>query len=123
MPEGTLYRRKNMGSLLKQRKRYEAEKMAKQVMNTPSFKETLKEQEIRATTNAIARLAFIACEFLENNHGYKKVGLKKFLKYLLDCLEYTGTDDEFFITHEKYYKEMMGLDVLAELGLALEEKA
>lgn len=111
-----------MGSLNKQRKRYEAEKMAKQVMETPKFKEALKEQELRATTNAIARLAFIACEFLENNHGYKKVGLKKFLKYLLDCLEYTGTDEEFFLTHDKYYKEIHGLDVLAELGLGLEEK-
>lgn len=112
-----------MASFYKQRKRYEAEKMAKHVMETPSFKETLKEQELRATTNAIARLAFIACEFLENTHGYKKAGLQKFLKYLLDCLNYTGEDAEFFITHEKYYKEMMDLDVLGELGLGLEEKA
>ena len=35
-----------MGSLNKQRKRYEAEKMAKQVMETPKFKEALKEQEL-----------------------------------------------------------------------------
>lgn len=110
-----------MGSLDRLRKKYEAEKLAKQVMDSPVFKETLKEQELRATTNAIARLAFISCEFLENNHGYKKVGLKKFLKYLLDCLEYTGSDDEFFITHEKYYKEIHGLDVLGELGLGLEK--
>ena len=111
-----------MGSLNKQRKRYEAEKMAKRVMDAPQFKEALKEQEIKATTNAIARLAFISCEFLENNHGYKKVGLKKFLKYLLDCLEYTETDDEFFLTHDKYYKTIHGLDVLGELGLGLEEQ-
>lgn len=111
-----------MGSFDRLRKKYETEKLAKQVMESPAFKETLKEQELRATTNAIARLAFISCEFLENNHGYKKVGLKKFLKYLLDCLEYTGSDDEFFITHEKYYKEIHGLDVLGELGLGLEEK-
>lgn len=111
-----------MGSINKMRKRYEAEKMAKQVMDAPQFKEAMKQQEAQATTNAIARLAFIACEFLENNHGYKKVGLKKFLKYLLDCLEYTGTDEEFFITHDKYYKEMLDLDVLAELGLGLEAK-
>lgn len=109
-----------MGSLNKQRKRWEAEKKAKEVMNAPIFKEAMKEQEIRSTANAIGRLAFITCEFLENNHGYKKAGLKKFLKYLLDCLEYTGTDDEFFLTHDKYYKGEMGLDVLAELGLGLE---
>ena len=111
-----------MGSLYKQRKRYEAEKMARKVMDAPQFREAMKQQEIQATTNAIARLAFISCEFLENNHGYKKVGLKKFLKYLSDCLEYTGDDPEFFITHDKYYKEMLELDVLGELGLGLEEK-
>lgn len=111
-----------MARIDKYRKRYEAEKMAHRVMDSPVFKEALKEQELRSTTNAIARLAFIACEFLENNHGYKKVGLKKFLKYLSDCLEYTGEDEDFFITHEKYYKEIMDLDVLGEIGLGLEDK-
>lgn len=112
-----------MASLYKQRKRYEAEKMAKQVMETPSFKETLKEQEIRATTNAIAKLAFISCEFLEYTHGYKKAGLKKFLKYLLTFVNEIGNDAEFLVTQDKYYKEMLDLDVLGELGMALEEKA
>ena len=110
-----------MGSLNKQRKRWEAEKKAKEIMNTQGFKEVMKERDIKSTANAIGRLAFIACEFLENNHGYKKPGLKKFLKYLADCIDYTGEDDEFFLTHDKYYKEIMDLDVLAELGLKLEE--
>lgn len=110
-----------MAKLDKYRKRYEAEKKAKEIMNTPVFKEAMKEENIRATANAIGRLAFVACEFLENNHGYKKVGLKKFLKYLSDCIDYTGEDEDFFLTHDKYYKEMLDLDVLKELGLGLEE--
>ena len=112
-----------MGKLDKLRKRYEAEKMAKKVMDSPTFKEALKEQEVRATTAAIAKLAFISCEFLENTHGYKKRGLKKFLKYLLHFVEEIGNDSEFLVTQDKYYKEMMDLDVLGELGMALEEKA
>lgn len=111
-----------MAKLDKYRKRYEAEKKAKEIMDTPVFKEAMKEENIRATANAIGRLAFIACEYLENNHGYKKVGLKKFLKYLSDCIDYTGEDEEFFLTHDKYYKEMLNLDVLKELGLCLEDK-
>lgn len=111
-----------MSRLDKLRKRYEAEKMALKVMDTPRFKEALKEQEIRATTAAIAKLAFISCEFLENTHGYKKRGLKKFLKYLLHFVEEVGSDGEFLVTQDKYYKEMMDLDVLGELGLALEVK-
>lgn len=111
-----------MARIDKYRKRWEAEKKAKEVMDTPVFKEAIKEQNIKATANAIGRLAFIACEYLENNHGYKKVGLKKFLKYLSDCIDYTGEDEEFFLTHDKYYKEEMDLDVLKELGLCLEDK-
>ena len=110
-----------MARIDKYRKRYEAEKKAKEIMDTPVFKEAMKEENIRATANAIGRLAFIACEFLENNHGYKKVGLKRFLKYLSECIDYTGEDEEFFLTHDKYYKEMLDLDVLKELGLGLEE--
>lgn len=110
-----------MAKIDKYRKRYEAEKKAKEIMDTPAFKEAMKRQDIQSTTNAIGRLAFIACEFLENNHGYKKVGLKKFLKYLADCIDYTAEDEDFFLTHDKYYKEMHDLDVLAELGLGLEE--
>jgi hypothetical protein len=111
-----------MAKIDKYRKRYEAEKKAKEVMDTPVFKEAIKEQNIKATANAIGRLAFIACEYLENNHGYKKVGLKKFLKYLSECIDYTGEDEDFFLTHEKYYKEIFDLDVLGELGLCLEDK-
>ena len=111
-----------MARIDKYRKRWEAEKKAKEVMDAPVFKEAIKEQNIKATANAIGRLAFIACEYLENNHGYKKVGLKKFLKYLSDCIDYTGEDEEFFLTHDKYYKEEMDLDVLKELGLCLEDK-
>ena len=112
-----------MSRLDRKRKKWEAEKMTKRVMDNPAFKEALKEQEIRATAAAIAKLAFISCEFLENTYGYKKRGLQKFLKYLLHFVEEIGTDEEFLVTQDKYYKEMMDLDVLGELGLALEEKA
>ena len=111
-----------MAKIDKYRKRYEAEKLAKEVMDTPVFKDVIKEQQIKATANAIGRLSFIACEYLENKHGYKKAGLKRFLEFLYWCIDYTGEDEEFFLSHEKYYKEEMDLDVLGELGLRLEDK-
>lgn len=98
------------------------EKQIDEVMNSPQYKMLEREREAQWTSNAIARFAFIGCEFLENNHNYKKNGLKKFLKYLYDCLEYTGQDEYFFLTHEKYYKEEMDLDVLAEMNMELEKK-
>ena len=102
--------------------KHKIKKQIDEVMNSPQYKMAEREREAQWTSNAIARFAFICCEFLENNHGYKANGLKKFLKYLVDCLEYTGEDEDFFLTHEKYYKEEMGLDVLAEMNMALEGK-
>ncbi len=111
-----------MGSFYKQRQRYEAEKMAKQVMETPKFKEALKEQELRATLNALARFSFMMCGFLETRHGYKKKGLEKFLKFVLVGLEETEDNSDFFVEYENYYIEEFGLDVLASLGLGLEKR-
>ncbi len=110
-----------MGSLNKIRKRYEAEKMAKQVMASPKFKEAMKEQEERAVLNALARFAFMMCGFLETRHGYKKDGLKKFLAFVMVNLQCTDDNEDFFLDYDKYYKDEYGLDVLAELGLGLEK--
>lgn len=102
--------------------KHKMHKQVEEVLRSPEYREMQREIEAKNVSIAIGKLAFIGCEFLENNHGYKKTGLKKFLKYLLDCLEYTSEDEEFFLTHDKYYKEMMDLDVLAELRMALENE-
>ena len=111
-----------MSKLDKLRKRYEAEKMAKKVMDNPAFKEAMRQQEERATLNALARFTFMMCGFLETRHGYKKKGLEKFLKSVLAGLKETEDNSDFFIEYENYYNDEYGLDVLAALGLGLEEK-
>lgn len=102
--------------------KHKMHKQVEEVLRSPEYREIQRKIEAQNISVAIGKIAFISCEFLENNHGYKKQGLKKFLKYLLDCLEYTNEDEDFFLTHDKYYKEMMDLDVLAELGMALENE-
>lgn len=109
-----------MAKIDKYRKRYEAEKMAKQVMDSPQFKEAMRQQEERAVLNALARFSFMMCGFLETRHGYKAEGLKKFLKFVTVSLECTEDDSNFFLEYDKYYKDEYGLDVLGELGLGLE---
>lgn len=101
--------------------KHKMRKQVEEVLRSPEYKQMQKEIETQNVSIAIGKIAFISCEFLENNHGYKKSGLKKFLKYLLECLEYTNEDEDFFLTHDRYYKEMMDLDVLAELGMGLED--
>lgn len=110
-----------MGSMQKMRKKYEAEKMAKRVMDAPEFKEAMRKQEEQAVLKAICTLSFITCGFLETRHGYKANGLKKFLEFVKMSLECTEDDETFFVEYSKYYKDEYGLDVLGELGMGLEE--
>lgn len=109
-----------MGWQDKALRKHRIEKMIEEVMKSPEYKESEQKRSNEILNESTATLAFIACEFLENNHGYKKVGLKKFLDYLNDCMNESAKDSDFFIAHNKYFKEEMGLDVLAELGLKLE---
>lgn len=110
-----------MGYLDKMRQREAKRKMAQDVMNSPEFKEYMRQHDEQAVINALARFAFMMCEFLETRHGYKKQGMLKALKFVRGCLEYTEDNENFFVDNDKYYKEEYDLDVLAELGMGVEE--
>ena len=66
----------------KMRQREAKRKLAEDIMNTPEFKEAMRQQEERAVLNALARFTFMMCGFLETRHGYKKEGLKKLLDFV-----------------------------------------
>lgn len=106
----------------KQLQKHKMRKMVEEVMKTPEYKKLEKEKEAEYVANALARFAFIMCGFLETRHGYKKAGLEHFLSFLLLNMECTSDDESFFKEYEKYYKDEYDLDVLAKLGLGLEEK-
>lgn len=109
-----------MGWQDKALQKHRMEKMIEEVMKSPEYKASEQKRNDEILNQSIATLAFIACEFLENNHGYKKNGLKKFLTYLNDCMNESIKDSDFFTAHVEYYKKEMGLDVLAEFGLKVE---
>lgn len=94
------------------------EKQIKEIMNSPEYKQVEREREDQMFWSALYQLSFISCEFLERNHGYKKKGLQKFLKYLHDCI--VEADDGFYLSQDKYYKEEMNLDVLEVFGMKIE---
>ena len=101
--------------------RHKMQKQIEEIMKTPEYKEMQRQMDEETLSNAIGRMAFITCQFLETRHNYKAAGLKKFLKFMVHCLEYTGDNDTFFIDNDTYFKEEYGLDVLAELGMGLKD--
>ena len=107
----------------KVRKKEARKKLTQEVLNAPEFKEYMRQHEEQAVLNALGRFTFMMCGFLETRHGYKKKGLEKFLKSVIAGLKETEDNVDFFKDYDAYYKDEFGLDVLAELGLGLEEKA
>lgn len=106
----------------KVRKKEARRKITNEVLNAPEFKEYMVKHEEQAVLNALGRFTFMMCGFLETRHGYKSKGLKKFLNFVMVNLKCTEDNVDFFKDYDAYYKDEYGLDVLAELGLALEEK-
>ena len=106
----------------KVRKKEVRRKITNEILNAPEFKEYMVKHEEQAILNALGRFTFMMCGFLETRHGYKSKGLKKFLESVKAGLKETDNNVDFFVGYDTYYKEEYGLDVLAELGLALEEK-
>ena len=107
----------------KARKREAKRKLAEEVMNTPEFKEAMRQRDEQAILNALGRFIFMMCGFLETKHGYKRLGLVRFLHFVKMGLKEMDDNESFFVGYNEHYIEEYGLDVLAELGLGLEEKA
>lgn len=103
----------------KELQKHKIRKMVEEAMNTPEFKEMQRQNEEKAVLNALGRFTFMMCEYLETRHGYKAAGLKKFLKFVLGCLDYTGDNELYFKDCHDYFLEEYGVDVLGELGLGI----
>lgn len=111
-----------MGWVEKALEKHKIQKQVEEALNTPEYKEFQRKQEEEAVLNALGRFTFMMCEYLETRHGYKGNGLKKFLAYVLHCLEYTGENEMYFKDCHDYFIEEYGVDVLAELGLGIEKE-
>lgn len=111
-----------MGYLDKMRKREENRKRAEAIIKTPAFQEYMREREEEAVLNALARFSFIACDFLETQHYYKRNGLKKFLAFVKKRMAYTEENELYFKEYHEYVLAEYEVDILGELGLAIERE-
>ena len=104
------------------RMRQQLKKQIEEVMNSPQYQEARKIDRQQAALQALCRLCFLSCEYLELKHGYKQKGLESFVKFAkARIIEIGKEDDEAALEADnQYYKENYNLDVLGALGLELE---
>ena len=106
----------------KLRKKEEERRTVEKIIKNPAFQSFIRKRQEEAVINAMARFTFMSCGFLETRHGYKTEGLKRFLAFVKTSISCTEDDEHFFLEYANYYKEEYGLDVLGELGLAIEKE-
>lgn len=110
-----------MSWVSKAHKKHQIHKMVEQALNSKEYQDARKEDMQQATLQALCRLCFVACEYLEMKHGYRKKGLYNFLAFAKGRIVEIGEDDKYFIDVAEYYKETYNLDVLEALGMRFEK--
>ena len=98
-------------------KRAKAEKMAKEIMSSKKYQDARKADMEQAALNAYCRFCLVACDYLQIRHGYKKNGIKAFLKYATEVMQYTTEDDQYFEDMNNVMIDECGIDVLEALGM------
>ena len=98
-------------------RRLEIERQVREIMNSPSYKEKMKEYRREDILHGLVKLSFITCEYLEMTHRCKKAGLIKYLNFVRERVSELPNDHEYFVDANKYYLDEIGIDVLKMFGL------
>lgn len=110
-----------MGYLDKIHKQLEAEKLAKKLMATKEYQEAKKKDLEQARLQGYICGCITGCDFLELRHRYRRKGITRFCKFILEREGYVSKNEYYFLEMNKHYKEEMELDVLDLLGYAIAE--
>lgn len=103
----------------KQIKKQQAEKMAKELMNTKEYKDAQKQDRL----HSFALLCLTACDYLELKEGYRKKRILNFLQFMSGRMKYIADDNpDYCLEMNDYFKDEYGIDVLGTLGVKLERE-
>lgn len=105
-----------MGYFEKQRKRIEAEKQLKEIMNTQAYRDMQKQLREESEAN----FGVVACEFLGLKHRYKSRGFKNFLLFASGRFKYSIDEkQQYFSEMNEHWIAEHGFDALEFMGLAM----
>lgn len=110
-----------MGWTDKALKKAKVEKMATDIIKSKKYQEAKKKDMEQAALNAYCRLCLVTCDYLQIKHNYKKNGIKNFLKYASEVMQYTLEDDNYFEDMNQVMIDECGIDVLEALGMKIEK--
>jgi hypothetical protein len=101
----------------KAHKKIQAEKMAKELMNTPQYREARRRDRESATIHALGMFMFMGMIWLEMNFNCKRKGLLRFLDFVKATVIDFKNDPNWLEASDAYFKETYNIDALGYLGM------
>lgn len=106
-----------MGWADKALKKHKVEKMTMEIIKSKKYQDAKRADMEQAALNAYCRFCLVACDYLQIRHNYKKNGIKNFLKYASEVMQYTLEDDKYFEDMNQVMIDECGIDVMDALGM------
>ena len=96
-------------------------KQIEEIMKDPRFKKEQEKRENEIFLNAYLTFVLHSCDYLFRNHRYKANGIKKYLEFLKEQMEFVKEDEQYFLLLAEELKKETGIDVIEEFGLVVKE--
>lgn len=107
------------GNAAKRMRNQAIAQQADELFRNKRYQENMQEWRREDTRRAIAMVILESMVYLETKHGYKKKGLASFLNFFLKDITNITNDPKYLEDANKYYKDILGMDVAEELGVKM----
>ncbi len=92
----------------KAHKKYQVEKLVKEVLRNPEYKKMQQQEELKC----FSCLALISVDFMMRKHGYSKKRILEYVEFLKRQLSYVTEDEEYFKLLNLEIEKDTGVNVL-----------
>ena len=101
----------------KAHKKYQVEKLVKEVLRTPEYKKMQQQEDLKC----FSCLALISVDFMMRKHGYSKKRILEYVEFLKRQLSYVTEDEEYFKLLNMEIEKDTGVNVLRELDIEIKD--
>lgn len=97
----------------KAHKKYQVEKLVKEVLRNPEYKKMQQQEDLKC----FSCMALISVDFMMRKHNYGKKRIKEYVDFLEKCMGYVMEDEEYFKLLNEEIERDTGINVLDQLGI------
>ena len=101
----------------KAHKKYQVEKLVKEVLRNPEYKQMQQQEDLKC----FSCLALISVDFMMRKHGYSKKRILEYVEFLKRQLSYVTEDEEYFKLLNLEIEKDTGVNVLRELDIEIKD--